>query len=67
MTRTMPPTTDEQLLDAYESPEAKDVLFIGTWHRAADGTLTLTDRIPGLNALPEDQAVWFMSPFTPLK
>jgi len=49
------------------TPQARDVLFIGTWHRAADGSLTFTDRIPGLNAEPVDQAVWFTSPFTPLK
>ena len=54
--------------DSIGRPQARDVLFIATWHRAADGTLRFTDRIPGLDAVPvDDEAMWFISPFTPLK
>jgi TRAP-type C4-dicarboxylate transport system substrate-binding protein len=50
-----------------DTPRAQDVLFVGTWHRAADGSLTFTDQVPGLDTAQVDQAVWFSSPFTPLK
>lgn len=54
--------------DGRPAPQARDVLFVGTWQLGADGTLRFSDRIPGLNTVPvDDEALWFMSPFTPLR